>query len=102
MDKSQPEIGKDGEATISFRIEEVSSRHQRQNFKLHIAPDIHRFPLSGDVLDVYSSSVNVRSKRTAKTTRKRSRQIEYPRPGISPLIGKSMEDALKESKRVRL
>jgi len=106
LNKSAPKIGKNGEATISFRIEEVSSRHNRQNFKLHVAPDVHRCPLNGDILGAYSSSVTVRSKQTAPTNRKRSRAmqraIQYPQPGVSPLLGKSMDDALAESKRIRL
>jgi len=99
---AEPKIGRDGQATILFRIEEVSSRHQRQNFQMYITPDIERCPLNGDVLAVYSSAVTVRSKETGKTNRKRPRKMQYPRPGVAPQIGKCMEDALAASKRMRL
>lgn len=103
MSNSKLNIGTDGRTEITFRIEEVSSRHQRQNFKLYVAPDIERCPLNGDILAAYSSSVTVRSKKTGPTNRKRSRKnIQYPKAGISPEIGKCMEDAMAASKRARL
>jgi len=97
-----PQIGTNGRAEISFRIEEVSSRHQRQKFVLCIAPDVERCPLNGNVLAVYSSGVTILSKPTGTNTRKRSRKMQYFQPGISPQIGKCMEDALAASKRPRV
>jgi len=102
MGGATPQIGTDGEAEISFRIEEVSSRHQRKKFVLCIAPDVERCPLNGNVLAVYSSAVTILSKPAGPTTRKRARQVQRFQPGISPQIGKCMEDALAASKRPRV
>ena len=102
MSKSTPKIGTNGKAQILFRIEEVSSRHRRKKFILCIAPDVERCPLNGDVLEVYSSGVTVRSKQTGKICKKRSRKPKLPPAGISPDIGKSFEEALAASKRQRV
>lgn len=102
MGGATPQIGIDGEAEISCRIEECSSRHQRKKFVLCIAPDVERCPLNGNVLAAYSSAVTILSKPTGTTTRKRTRQAQYFQPGISPQIGKCMEDALAASKRPRV
>jgi len=102
MDNSMPEIGTNGRAEISFRIEEVSSRHQRQNFILYVAPDVERCPLNGDVRAAYSSGVTVRSKLAGPANRKRTRKRQFPKPGISPEIGKCLEEALVASKRARV
>jgi len=102
MDNSMPKIGRDGRAKVLFRIEEVSSRHQRQNFILYIAPDEERCPLNGDVLAAYSSAVTVRSKQTGPTNRKRTRKMQFPKPGVGPQIGKCLEDAMVASKRARV
>lgn len=102
MNNSNPEIGTNGLAKIAFRIEEVSSRHQRQNFILYIAPDVERCPLNGDVLAAYSSAVTVRSKLAGPGNRKRTRKGQFPKPGVGPEIGKCLEDALVASKRARV
>ena len=102
MGGATPQIGTNGEAKISFRIEEVSSRHQRKKFVLCIAPDVERCPLNGNVFAVYSSAVTILSKPAGPTTRKRARQVQCFQPGISPQIGKCMEDALAASKRLRV
>jgi len=102
MGGSTPQIRTNGRTEILFRIEEVSSRHQRNKFVLCIAPDVERCPLNGNVLAVYSSGVTILSKPTGTTTRKRARKMQYFQPGISPQIGKCMEDALAASKRPRV
>ena len=102
MGDSTPAIGTNGRAEILFRIQQVSSRHQLQNFALYIAPDVELCPLNGNVLAVYSSGVKVCSKRPGSTNRKRSRNVQYPQPGINPQIGKCMEAALAASKRPRV
>ena len=104
MDNPMPKIGTNGRAKIAFRIEEVSSRHQRQKFILHIAPDVERCPLNGDVLAAYSSAVTVRSKLAGPGNRKRARtrKMQFPKPGIGPEIGKCLAEAFVASKRARV
>ena len=102
MGKSTPHIGTNGESEIVFRIEEVSRNHQRNNFVLCIAPDVQRCPLNRNVLKVYSSGVKILSKPWGTGVRKRARKMQYFQPGISPQIGKCMEDALAASKRPRV
>ena len=103
-------INRNGRASIPFRIEEVSSNHQRQKFKICVAPDTNKFPLHGDIAASYSSAVTVRSKKPKKKPfnpkpddfSNPSKRPRLERPGVNPQVGMSMKHALEQAMSSRI
>jgi hypothetical protein len=51
---------------IKFRINDVSHKHQQQAFRLFVASDTKKFPISGDIAPAFTVPVEVKSKKSKK------------------------------------
>ena len=107
MSTANLSINSSGHAVVPFRIEEVSSNHQRQKFKIRVGPDTNKFPLHGDIASSFSSPVTVRSKkpkskRVNRQDRNSNKRARLSPPGVIPQIGLSMQHALESSRSNRI
>lgn len=57
-----------GFCELNIRIESVSKNHNSKAFVIYVHPDISLYPQNADIAGDYSTSINVKSKRTSKST----------------------------------
>ncbi|KNB42727.1 hypothetical protein JH06_3574 [Blastocystis sp. subtype 4] len=62
------EINEAGFCELNIRIESVSKNHNSKAFVIYVHPDISLYPQNADIAGDYSTSINVKSKRTSKST----------------------------------
>jgi hypothetical protein len=63
-----------GESLIKFRVNEVSTRHQGQMFQVLVAPDLTVAPSAADIMSVFCTPVDVKSKRNNHRDRQQQQQ----------------------------